>query len=853
MTVSRHPPSNAHTTGKNPREIGKSMAKRLFDVLLAFTGLAVTWPLLLLIAVLIKLDSRGPVFFRQERVGKGGRPFLIFKFRTMVDGAYRLGPRLTQKRDPRVTGVGQLLRWLKLDELPQLLNVLKGEISFVGPRPEDPCFVGHYSDEERGVLSVRPGIVGPSQILGRDELEQYPEGVDVEQYYLQHILPGKLRTDLEYVRRASLSYDLKLLLHGVAVTIFGAIKPKFFRVNRHKVRFALVDAALSVAIYLLAFGLKFDWTISPQAVPYLALACLSIVLIRPPCFAYFGLYQNIIEYLGTTEFVSVVKAVTLGSVVITGNLLLFGFGSHSRAVLAIDWMLLIVVLYGYRLFLKVRAERQPRQRIPALIVGATNMGEELARELIRNPSLPYVPVAFLDDDPLRRGALIHGVSVKGGIQDLSHIARLVGARMVFVPYPLGPNGDLQDVVEGCRKERLDYRIIPTLDHLLNGATGLPETLGVDLENPHGAIGADGGGKDRTEEETRPRREPQPPLVLVTGGAGYVGSHLVRKLLQQNYRVRVLDNFLYGDHGLRGIAGHPRLEVVEGDVRHLETLTRATKGVSGVVALAALVGDLACELDPEETIATNYESTKLLADACRRQGVERLVFASSCSVYGANSDLALNEGSWLNPVSLYARTRIQAEEILLQHVDLFDIVILRLATVFGLSPRMRFDLLVNTITLHAVVNRKIAVFGGEQWRPNLHVQDAADAFMLALEAPREKAHKGIFNVGSNDSNYTVLQIAKLVKGHVPQAVLEIKPNLTDQRNYRVAFDKIHHVLGFRPLFTVEHGVREIAQALGNGLIPDPTAEIYHNSRYLEKHGFSPAADRPAALPARTGAA
>jgi len=165
--------------------------------------------------------------------------------------------------------------------------------------------------------------------------------------------------------------------------------------------------------------------------------------------------------------------------------------------------------------------------------------------------------------------------------------------------------------------------------------------------------------------------------------------------------------------------------------------------------------------------------------------------------------------------------------------------------------MRFDLLVNTLTLHAVVNRKVVVFGGDQWRPNLHVQDAAEAFILALEAPAEKAQKGIFNVGSDESNYAILQVAKLVKKHVPQAELEIKADITDQRDYRVGFDKIRCLLGFQPRFTVEDGIKEVAEALANGLIPNPTADIYHNFRYLEKHGLSRAPGR--VHPVRAGAA
>ena len=174
------------------------MLKRIFDFVIALIGLLLLLPLMLLVAVLIKLDTTGPVFYRQRRVGLRGEPFAIFKFRTMVPGADKMGSRLTTKRDPRVTRVGQILRWFKIDELPQLINILVGEMSLIGPRPEDPHFVTFYTLAQRTVLSVRPGIIGPSQIFGRDELECYPEGLkDTEGYYVEHVLPDKLARQRE--------------------------------------------------------------------------------------------------------------------------------------------------------------------------------------------------------------------------------------------------------------------------------------------------------------------------------------------------------------------------------------------------------------------------------------------------------------------------------------------------------------------------------------------------------------------------------------------------------------------------------------------------------------------------------
>jgi nucleoside-diphosphate-sugar epimerase len=211
------------------------------------------------------------------------------------------------------------------------------------------------------------------------------------------------------------------------------------------------------------------------------------------------------------------------------------------------------------------------------------------------------------------------------------------------------------------------------------------------------------------------------------------------------------------------------------------------------------------------------------DVCQRAEVRRVVFASSCSVYGANSQLFLNEGSWLNPVSLYARTRLRSEEILLRHADRLSVAILRLSTVFGLSYRMRLDLLVNTFTAHAFFDRRIRVMGGQQYRPN-------------VQAPDETVRGEVFNVGDNGLNHSVLEIARLVQSELPQTELEITEEFQDRRDYRVSFEKIQHVLAFRPAFTVQDGIREMAQAFRQGSVTAPMDERYHNLRYLKTHGF-----------------
>lgn len=337
-------------------------------------------------------------------------------------------------------------------------------------------------------------------------------------------------------------------------------------------------------------------------------------------------------------------------------------------------------------------------------------------------------------------------------------------------------------------------------------------------------------------------------ILVTGGAGYVGSHLVRKLLARGRRVRVLDRYLYGDHGLTAVLGEPGLEVIEADVRDRMAVMKAARNCDAVIALAALVGDAACDLNPAETASINLESTRLVAEVCDELAIGRLVFASSCSVYGAGVDEILTETSELAPVSRYAQTRIDSEAILHDYRDRLSVVILRLATVFGLSPRMRLDLIVNTFAAQAFFNRRIRVFGGGQWRPNLHVQDAAAAFMLAAEAPDAVAGGEIFNVGDNDANHTVLDIARMVHAALPGTEVEMVETITDQRNYRVSFDKINQRLGFRARFGVADGVAEIVAACRRGDISGLADPRYSNIQCLKLSGFRRAHAAPTAAAA-----
>jgi nucleoside-diphosphate-sugar epimerase len=346
-------------------------------------------------------------------------------------------------------------------------------------------------------------------------------------------------------------------------------------------------------------------------------------------------------------------------------------------------------------------------------------------------------------------------------------------------------------------------------------------------------------------------------VLVIGGAGYIGSHLCRQLLDQGYSVRVLDALLYGKESLAELEGDPRFELVPGDSRDIGSVFSAMLGADAVVHLGELVGDPACALDERLTLEINSAATRMLAEAARGYGVKRFIYASSCSVYGANDDL-LDETSELNPVSLYARAKIMSESALLDlNDDTFHPVILRLSTVFGLSYRPRFDLVVNLLSAKAVREGEITVMGGSQWRPFVHVADVARAMVLCLQAPLEKVKGEIFNVGSDMNNHTIQQVGEIVQQTVPQARLTSTEDTSDRRNYRVAFNKIRETIGFECQRSVESGVRELVEALKENRIGDHRLARYSNHKTLSdpngsldlKRRHIPELYEPAAPPLR----
>lgn len=325
-------------------------------------------------------------------------------------------------------------------------------------------------------------------------------------------------------------------------------------------------------------------------------------------------------------------------------------------------------------------------------------------------------------------------------------------------------------------------------------------------------------------------------VLVIGGAGYIGSALLSKLLNKGMKVRVLDRFLYGYEPIQQWMNHPRLELVEGDFRHVDKVVEAMQDMDSVVHLGAIVGDPASSLDEDVTIAVNLTATQMIAQVAKACGIRRFVFASTCSVYGASDDL-LDEHSAVNPISLYGRTKLAAERGLMKMADeSFRPTILRFATIYGFSGRTRFDLVVNLLAAMAQAERKITVYGGDQWRPFVHVDDAALAVATVLSSPLSAVGNEKLNIGSDDQNYTIRQIGELIHQKVADAELIVKEDDVDKRNYRVSFAKVKNAIRFEPKWTVERGIEQVLEAVAGGDVTDFRDKQYSNVKFLKEAGL-----------------
>ncbi len=608
------------------------MLKRPLDILLSLFLIVLVAPLFLLISILIRLDSPGPVIFKQKRTGLNGTEFTLFKFRTMIEDAPSMGPVITAKNDPRVTQIGRVLRWTKLDELPQLLNVLKGDMSMVGPRPEVPQMTALYKGEQTKVFSVRPGIMGSSQINNRDEEQMLIEGDQVEDFYVQKILPDKIKNDLTYIHNPDPFKDLKILFGGGVTLLFSSLKLPYIFESKRRVLFLLFDLLISGLSFWFGFLLRFEGRV-PHADAVIFQTLLPLMLIvRAPCFISFGLYQTLWQYLGIQELLSIIRAVIVGSFIFPVIPFLFQMDFPPRSVLITDGLLLITCLGGSRVIFKLTAERLRRpilgSKKNALIIGAEDTGEFLVREFIKNPAAGYRPVAFLDNDAGKLGVRIHGVKVMGKISQLSQVVRVRKVDEVIIALSQASANEIREIVKTCGELKLPSRIVPPASALLSPQI-LPLRLRpVDVSDLLGRelVQADLPG---IQNLLRGKK------VLVTGAGGSIGSELSKIIFQNHPEELILvdnsESSLYDiEMELKAKPLGTNIVTYLASVADGETLEKIFKRHKPQIVYhaAAYKHVPLMEIHFAQAVKNNIWGTKIVADLAKKNGAESFVLIST---------------------------------------------------------------------------------------------------------------------------------------------------------------------------------------------------------------------------------
>lgn len=579
-----------------------------------------------------------------------------------------------------------------------------------------------------------------------------------------------------------------------------------------------LDVGAGVLAVPLAFWLRLDQESLAYADAVVALSALAVPLFAVAAYA-LGLHRQSWGFVSGADVRRVVAAVGLTSVgLFAGAWILQAYIPVPRSVALIAGALSLVALAGMRLAVRTWRERRDRTASDVrrvIILGAGESGLSLARDLRTNRASGFDPVAFLDDDPGLQGLSRQGVPVLGPLSALADAARAMRADEALFAIPNAAMGVRRGVFEIADRAGIPVRAVPSVHDLLSSRS--PSQLRDVLQH----LVDDAAGRN----------------VLLVGGAGYIGSALVPLLLEAGYRVRVLDLLIYGDAPIRRFIDHPNFTLIQGDFRQVDKVVESLQGIDTVVHLGGLVGDPACALDEDLTVEINLMATKMIAEVAKGYGVSRFVFASTCSVYGEMDGL-LTEESPVNPISLYARTKVASEKVLLKMADQgFAPTILRFGTVYGFSGRTRFDLVVNLLTAKAVTEGVITLYGGDQWRPFIHVHDVAKAVMTTIAAPGRAVAGRVFNVGSDEQNHTLAEVAAHVQGIVPGSTIVDRGANTDKRNYRVSFRAIREELGFTPDWTLDEGIEQVAAALRSREVVDYRMPIYSNVQFLTDEGLS----------------
>jgi FlaA1/EpsC-like NDP-sugar epimerase/lipopolysaccharide/colanic/teichoic acid biosynthesis glycosyltransferase len=642
---------------------------RSVEVLLAGTALLLLSPLLVLIAALVKLTSNGPIFFSQTRVGAGGRTFVMRKFRSMAVHSHG-GLKVTARDDARMTAVGRVLRKLKLDELPELWHVVRGDMALVGPRPEVPEYIDWADPVSRSVLRARPGITDPMtlRLLNEEDLMADVE-TDREAFYRTQLRPFKLRGYRKYLTTRSWRSDLLVLTRSVMAMFAPKLvaplsvpdiesdagqplqgstngRPDMFNAFlRYRRPFVVVfQAGLVVLAHWSALWLRFDGAVPPNELALFYKVLPWIVGLRLVAFAPFRLYEGYWRYVGIWDLQNIVAAVASSSVVLYVVVrLAYGFG-YSRSVFVVDAMILVVLLGGVRLALRMAREwsRSGTKMKRVLIFGASDAGAMIVHEIVNSSDLGYLAVGFIDDDPAKAALRIHGVPVLGTRADLPRIMKDKRPSEVLLAVPRADVATVRSMVMSLAPYKVTIKTLPNIRELLDGSVQVSQLRNLAIEDllPRAPVGLDRLPLKRLIEGKR---------VMVTGAGGSIGSELCRQIasfrpasliLYERYETNLYSvaNDLadrgrqVGVHSVLGdVTDRSRLEAVMGEHRpNIVFHAAAHKHVP-------LMETNACE-----AVKNNVIGTELVAAAAERHGADRFILISSDKAVNPSSIMGVTK-------------------------------------------------------------------------------------------------------------------------------------------------------------------------------------------------------------------
>jgi FlaA1/EpsC-like NDP-sugar epimerase/lipopolysaccharide/colanic/teichoic acid biosynthesis glycosyltransferase len=628
--------------------------KRGFDFVVAVIALIVLAPALLAMTLLIKRDSAGPVFYRSERVGKRGRRFRLYKFRTMVADAGRRGPGITAPDDPRVTRFGRRLRRSRLDALPELINVVRGEMSLVGPRPEIPELVDSYPPLFHRVLAIRPGITSPATLAYRNEGKGSRTNPS---WYADVILPDKLALDVRYVLRRTFWTDLRVIGQTVGV-VFGTDSVAFrwlIRTARRVIPWLLIDAPVIAAAFYAALFLRLlDTTVGVNSyLGAMARWILPLLLLYLVMNSLSGVHRRIWRFASAADVRPIFGATATATAIAVGFDLFSG--SSGQRLLPLGVILLggffsacgmVLVRYSSRLLRGLSFVRSAGEGTRAIIYGAGDAGQHLAlRLLTTQPGEIYELVGFVDDDVRKSGQRIHGLPVLGGRHDLAHIIDRRRIDLIIIAINNVRGEDLRKILAAAEQTPAQIRIIPSVFEVVSAASTAPLLREVRVED---LLGRQAVQLHRQACE----RVVRDKVVLITGGCGSVGSELCRQVAQFEPReLVVLDNNETGVYDLE-IALRTRfrdvpVSIVIGDVTHGERMNAVfAEFKPDVIFHAAAYKHVPLmERFPQEAVKVNVGGTAVVLEMARRHGAQYFVFVSTDkavephSVMGATKRIA----------------------------------------------------------------------------------------------------------------------------------------------------------------------------------------------------------------------